>query len=127
MSDQEAVAKRLERLEKQCRRLRIAVAALGIMLVAVIGLSMSPMGPAIGQASTADMIQARRFVLVDAAGHSVAELGPSKEEKGLTALTFFRPDGTTGVMLGANQQQDSVLVLAGKGEEQPKPWHGGRL
>lgn len=120
MSDQEAVAKRFERLERQCRHLRITVVALGIAFVAVVGVSMSPIRPAIGQQEptpTADVIRTHRLVLMDAAGRRVAELGPSKEESGIPALSFYREDGRLGAMLGADGKQNSVLMLNGKGSE----------
>lgn len=116
MSDLEA---RLACLEKHCSRLRVAVLALGVVLIAVVGISMSSGRPATGQASPSitDVVQAQRFILVDAAGRRVAVMGPSKEESGAPALSFYREDGRLGAMLGAGGAEGSVLMLNGDGSE----------
>jgi hypothetical protein len=85
MADSEALelTKRLERVERDLRRYRVALVALGLVVLTAAGLN--AVRPA-GASGTPAVIQARKFQLVDRAGRVRAGLGMAGDDVGLEFL-----------------------------------------
>ena len=93
MSDttQEHLARRLDRLERENRRLKRlgALALIGLAALTIMGQTAS--------APVANTIEAERFILRDASGNARASLG-------------VRPDGTAALALADDTQQERAVL-----------------
>jgi hypothetical protein len=100
----DAIVRRVETLEAEVRRWRRAATALVLAGVAVASIGATiPRGR---------IVEARKFVLRDAAGRVRAELGPGDSEKSI-ALRFKDEAGSPRLTLGV-EDESSLLVLSDK-------------
>ncbi|MGH7299604.1 MAG: hypothetical protein ACREJE_04240, partial [Candidatus Rokuibacteriota bacterium] len=85
------LTRRLDRLERENRRLKLlgALALLGLAALTVMGQTAAT--------PVVNTIEAERFVLRDGAGHARATLG-------------LRPDGTAALALADDTQQERVVL-----------------
>lgn len=108
----EALAGRLERLERENRRWRRSAIALG--LVGAIGLLIG----AARQEAHPKVVEAERFVVKDEDGKVYAELGLYRDEEGrasgATRLVFFGEDGKYRTNYGVGSDRSPYLKFLGK-------------
>src|SRR5258708_10842094 len=110
----DAIVRRVEVLEAEVRRWRRAATAL-----VLAGAAMATIGATIPRGR---IVEARKFVLSDAAGRVRAELGPSDNEKSI-ALRFKDEAGSPRLTLGV-EDESSLLVLSDK-TGRPRPRRAG--
>ena len=104
----EDVARRLDRLERENRRLKV----MGLLLIAIVSSVFL-----MGQVRPAQRIEAESFAVKDRRGVVVAALGVGYEpgsDVGLPWLAFYNDDGTTDTYLQA-WQGSPVLQLSAQG------------
>ena len=102
--DRTHIARRLDRLERQNRRLRRTVLGLatGAVAFALTGFSRQD-----------DVVWGRQFVLVDRAGDKRAELAVTDD--GAPMLTFFDSDGRARAELGTTPANSGLLRFRARG------------
>jgi hypothetical protein len=100
----EAIVRRVERLEREVRRWRCATTALTLGAVALVTI-----GAAIPRGR---IVEAQKFVLKDPTGRVRAELGPSDSDRQI-ALRFKDATGSPRVTLGV-EDESALLVLGDK-------------
>lgn len=109
---------RLNALERQNRRLRVALCLLTISVTAVMGMGFRRAQAAAGSIPASPEMQAQRFVLVDSAGHERAVLGLGPNGP---FLHFLASDSTavptsidtSGVILRGRSGISAALVADG--------------
>ena len=94
----EGLTGRLERLERQNRRLRLGGA---LILVGIVSVATMGQGRAPGHA-----VEAQRFVVKDARGRTRAVLGATADGPG---LNLYDPDGNARAALALNTENTSRL------------------
>ncbi len=104
------VEERIERLERQNRRMKVAVSALVVALVGGVLLTgpLSPRQAKAQAAATPRIVEAREFRVVDAKGRERASL---KTHKAGSGLVFYDENGKLRAML-CTTKDGSNLVLA---------------
>ncbi len=101
----DVLIERLDRLEREARRWRLAAVVVGVVLGLVVLVGATPPAP------VADEIRARRFVVVDEAGKTRALLGV---EDGEARLALHHETGRRLASLQVHSTGTSALYLAGK-------------
>jgi hypothetical protein len=105
-TDLQALRQRLERVERESRRLK----CIGVVVLAgIVGAVL------MGQAKANRVVQAEKFVVQDASGRARAELGAAPD--GRAALVFFDRNGRSRIELRILPDDRVGLLLQGKDEK----------
>lgn len=107
----ESLAERVNRVERQNRRLRIGVVVALLLIVAVAASAVS-----LVKARKPKALEAERFVLRDADGKMRADLGLTKEKR--PALTLYDAKGTARVSLDLAEEGPSLVMHNAQGKKQ---------
>lgn len=102
--DEDTLVRRLDRLERQNRRLGSLVLA----LCALVGV-----GSLVGFAQQDEVVWGRQFILVDTEGNKRAELGTDSD--GASILSFFDAAGRLRTELGSTRAGTGLLRIRSRG------------